>query len=411
MMDPVFLDSLKQNMRHCSRNDTVATIHGSMAEWLRGRGCAAGNGQLMPVSHLADALGVARQTVQKVYQLLEAEKLIYRQPNERIWYMKRIRRSNLQNIALILPMMFSDYYLPSTEYGQRHFGVYSGIADRAMELGYALVPRQLPPPGASRTEILAAIDDIRQHYSGVIHLGERRYDSDPPLAELVAQSDLPQIAIDCEFSQPWIGSVTFDPDQVAHTVSSYLRENGHRRIGIVYPHIKMNPKNPACSYMMIERETVLKPFAESSMRFDRIFEIVSGAHSFGEDFEKQVFRTVKAPDAPTAFWCRDDISAMKLIQVLKEFGCSVPDDFSVLGFDDLPLAATFDPPLTTLRNPIYELGYTAMTHLDCYIRCGLDAFRRVTRLAPVLCIRESVSARNASHHKKQFNPKEKENIK
>ena len=106
-----------------------------------------GNGQLMPVSHLAEALGVARQTVQKVYQLLEAEKLIYRQPNERIWHMRCSRRSNLQNIALILPMMFSDYYLPSTEYGQRHFGVYSGIADRAMELGYALVPRQLPPPG------------------------------------------------------------------------------------------------------------------------------------------------------------------------------------------------------------------------------------------------------------------------
>ena len=411
-MDPVFLDNLKQNMRHCGRNDTVATIHGSMAEWLRGRGGAAGNGQLMPVSHLADALGVARQTVQKVYQLLEAEKLIYRQPNERIWYMRRIRSSNLQNIALILPMMFSDYYLPSTEYGQRHFGVYSGIADRAMELGYALVPRQLPPPGASRPEILAAIDDIRQHYSGVIHLGERHYDSDPPLAELVAQSDLPQIAIDCEFSQPWIGSVTFDPEKVAHTVSSYLRENGHRRIGIVYPHERVKQKYPVCSYMMIERETVLKPFAESSMRFDRIFEIISGAsHSFVENGEKQLFRAVKAPDAPTAFWCRGDLLAMRLIQILKKFGCSVPDDFSVLGFDDIPLAATYDPPLTTLRNPIYELGYTAMSHLDRYIRLGLDSFPRVKRLAPELCIRKSVAARNPFQQKIHLNSKEMEIIK
>lgn len=412
MMDPVFLNKLKQSMRHCGRNDTVATIHSSMLEWLRGRDAPAGNGQLMPVSHLADALGVARQTVQKVYQLLEAEKLIYRQPNKRIWYMKHSRHSNLQNIALILPMMFSNYYLLSTEYGQRHFGVYSGIADRAMELGYALVPRQLPPPGASRPEILAAIDDICQHYSGVIHLGERHYDSDPPLAELVAQSDLPQIAIDCEFAQPWIGSVTFDPDKVAHTVSSYLRENGHRRIGIVYPHKRVKQKYPACSYIMIEQETVLKSFAESSMRFDKIFEIVSGAsHSFGEDGGKQVFRTIKAPDAPTAFWCRGDLLAMRLIQILKKFGCSVPDDFSVLGFDNIPLAAISDPPLTTLQNPIYKLGYTAMTHLDRYIRLGLDSFPRVKRLAPELCIRKSVAARNPFQENIQLNSKEMEKIK
>lgn len=409
MMDQTFIDCLKQSMRQCSRNDTVTAIHDSVAEWLRNRRSNSESDQLMPVSHLADALGVARQTVQKVYLLLESEKLIYRLPKERVWYMRRPRGSNLQNIALILPVMFSDYYLPTTEYGQRHFGVYSGIADRAMELGYALVPRQLPAPGASRSEILAAVEELKQHYAGVIHLGERHYDSDLPLAELTAQDDLPQMAIDCEFvNEPWIGSVTFDPDHVAHTVTSYLRENGHRTIGIVYPHRRLTKRVPVCSYMMIEQKTVLEAFAKTPMKFDKIFEIVSGSHFFGSEFEKQVFSTIKAPDAPTAFWCRDDITAMELIRVLKKFGCAVPRDFSVVGFDDLSMPPTFEPPLTTLRNPIYELGYTAMSHLDGYIRHGLGSFERVTRLSPVLCIRKSVAAKKNSSENIQINSKEKE---
>ena len=81
--------------------------------------------------------------------------------------------------------MFSDYYLPSTEYGQRHFGIYSGIADRAMERGYALIPYRLPPPEASRQEIAASVEELVRNYAGVIHLGGRQYDVDPPLAGLV----------------------------------------------------------------------------------------------------------------------------------------------------------------------------------------------------------------------------------
>ena len=82
---------------------------------------------------------------------------------------------------------------------------------------------------------------------------------------------------------------------------------------------------------------------------------------------------------------------MELIRILKSAGYSVPEDFSVIGFDDLSGAGTFDPPLTTLRNPVYELGYTAMSLLDQYITHGLGSIQRLTRLAPVLCIRKSVS--------------------
>ena len=384
-MELAFLRNLQEKMCNCSRNSTIPVIYEAFSEWLRLHRREIAGKALPPINRVSRALGVARQTVRKVYLRLEVEHLIVRRQHERNWFVTPLKRSGPQNIALILPTMFSDYYLPSTEYGQRHFGIYSGIADRAMERGYALIPYRLPPPEASRQEIAASVEELVRNYAGVIHLGGRQYDVDPPLAGLVARNDLPQI-----------GVVSFDFQQVAHTVASFLRENGHRRIGIVYP-LRTEPvRVPEFHYIMNDRATVLEPFLREPMRFDRIFEIVSERHQFGEPFREQIREAMEDPEPPTAFWCRDDISAMELIRVLRSFRCDVPEDFSVIGFDDLSAAESFDPPLTTLRNPVYELGYQAMYLLDSYIMQGVDSIAHITRLAPVLCVRKSVGARRIS---------------
>ena len=54
-----------------------------------------------------------------------------------------------------------------------------------------------------------------------------------------------------------------------------------------------------------------------------------------------------------------DVVALGAIGALREAGRRVPDDVSVVGFDDIPLAAYFDPPLTTVRLPAFELGQAA----------------------------------------------------
>lgn len=390
MNEQLPLDSLLNELQNCRRNDTIIVIQKILADWLRSNRFVGQNTVMQPVSRLATQLNVARQTIQKVYLQLEAEQLIFRREHESIWRIRSSRNSNLLNIALILPAMFSDYYLPSAEYGQRHFGVYSGMTDRAMELGYALVPRQLPPPDAPKEDIFEAIEEFKSHYIGVVHVGERGFANDLPLLELLTQQDIPQIAIDCEFDYPWIGSVTFDPEYVARIVGNCLREYGHRNIGLVYPRIHAPERIPNCTYLMITQKAILDAFHRIPIKFNRIFEIVTDHHEFGAKFEKQVLNAVRSPRAPTAFWCRDDISAMELIRFLNSIGYSVPRDFSVIGFDDLPASENFDPPLTTLRNPIYELGYTAISHLDDCIRHGPGSFKRITRLPPILNLRKSV---------------------
>jgi len=65
----------------------------------------------------------------------------------------------------------------------------------------------------------------------------------------------------------------------------------------------------------------------------------------------------------TAIFAFNDLSAMGAIVALREAGINVPSDVSVVGFDDIPSAATNNPPLTTVRQPLQEMGRVAATML------------------------------------------------
>ena len=93
---------------------------------------------------------------------------------------------------------------------------------------------------------------------------------------------------------------------------------------------------------------------------------------------------------PTALFCGNDDSAIGALRHLRDLGLRVPDDISVVGFDDTPIAMAADPPLTTLRQPRYEIGVTAMTML-LDILAG-TAGVETARLMPVdMILRESTA--------------------
>jgi DNA-binding LacI/PurR family transcriptional regulator len=71
---------------------------------------------------------------------------------------------------------------------------------------------------------------------------------------------------------------------------------------------------------------------------------------------------------PEAVFVASDVVAMGAIQAIKRAGLRVPDDLAVVGFDDVPLAGYYDPPLTTIRLPAYGLGWAAGDRLVRMIR-------------------------------------------
>src|SRR5690606_41159578 len=61
-------------------------------------------------------------------------------------------------------------------------------------------------------------------------------------------------------------------------------------------------------------------------------------------------------EAPTAVFAANDVMAIGALLAAREAGLRVPDDVSIAGFDGIPMAEVVDPPLTTVQQPIYELG-------------------------------------------------------
>jgi LacI family repressor for deo operon, udp, cdd, tsx, nupC, and nupG len=76
-----------------------------------------------------------------------------------------------------------------------------------------------------------------------------------------------------------------------------------------------------------------------------------------------IARLFAAKEPPTAVFCFNDEMALGAIRWLKSSGRSVPNDVSVVGFDDIEFASFCDPPLTTIEQPTREIGNKAMSVL------------------------------------------------
>jgi LacI family transcriptional regulator, galactose operon repressor len=90
----------------------------------------------------------------------------------------------------------------------------------------------------------------------------------------------------------------------------------------------------------------------------------------------------------TAVVCYNDLSAIGAIRAFIDHGLQVPDDISVVGFDDIEGASYHNPSLTTIRQPLHEMGLSAARILLRQIR-GLETFPPIVPMTPELVIRES----------------------
>lgn len=99
-------------------------------------------------------------------------------------------------------------------------------------------------------------------------------------------------------------------------------------------------------------------------------------------------KTLAADDAMTAVFVANDQMALGVLRALHEAGRRVPQEVSVVGFDDVPEAAYFTPPLTTVRQDFREVGRRALELLLGQLRGQADAERRAV-IAPQLVVRAS----------------------
>jgi LacI family transcriptional regulator len=99
-------------------------------------------------------------------------------------------------------------------------------------------------------------------------------------------------------------------------------------------------------------------------------------------------RLLDLPEPPTAIFASNDLSAFGAMEAIRERGLSIPEDISILGFDDIPQASIVYPKLTTIRQPLDQMGRVAAKMLLEHIENPERSLRRVT-LSTHLIIRDS----------------------
>jgi LacI family transcriptional regulator len=186
------------------------------------------------------------------------------------------------------------------------------------------------------------------HVDGII-LSSPVTDCEPVLRTLEAMN-VPFVRISPGTNHALTSSVFMDDVQAADDMTSHLINIGHRRIGF----IKGHPNHMASDDRLFGYRRALdragipyEPQLVATGEFD--FESgVSGGRYF-----------LDLPEPPTAIFASNDDMAAGVLSVAHERNLSLPGDLSVAGFDDTTLARTVWPPLTTIRQPMFELAHTA----------------------------------------------------
>lgn len=176
-----------------------------------------------------------------------------------------------------------------------------------------------------------------------------------------------------------VNSVSVDNLEGVRLVLEYLIERGHRRVG----YISGNPNSS-------DGPERLKAFKALSKQFnlDQDEElIVYGDFTF-ESGEKEIVKLLDLKRRPTAIFAASDYMAIGAMRIIKARGLSIPKDIALIGFDNTLETAYVEPGLTTIRQPLQEMGEKAV---DLAIRSmrDPDAAPQTLVLKPELIKRQS----------------------
>lgn len=137
---------------------------------------------------------------------------------------------------------------------------------------------------------------------------------------------------------------------------------GHRKLAIISAGTSQNDRAAA------RRDGITRAMAQAGLDpTTLLFEETT----YGIDEGAAAFQKLMAlPDRPTAVLCGNDVLAVGALRRARELGISVPDDVSVVGFDDIELAQVAYPALTTVHVPHHEMGRKAGRALAKLLRDG-----------------------------------------
>jgi DNA-binding LacI/PurR family transcriptional regulator len=219
---------------------------------------------------------------------------------------------------------------------------------------------------------------------------------DLSLLEDLSDRNLPTVLVGREVETPAISSVMVDNEAGGYTAIEHLYRLGHREIGIICGPRRLIDSRLRWKGMRRFAQKVglrlnpvlirnLPDISNSASSFDGSLDITREFLASGENF--------------TALIAFDDISAFGAIRALQEKGLHVPQDCSVIGFDDSPAAALYTPSLTTVRQPMLQMGEYAAECILQWLQPGgqeAQSFLGQSHLMPAELVVRGSTAQEAA---------------
>lgn len=292
---------------------------------------------------LNDVLGVSISDVTRKRVLDAARELDYH-PNIAG---KKLVSGKSYTIGLVLcqspEQIFTDAFLPQ---------VILGVEQAAIQQGFHVLLKPIDPGENGGYASL-----IREnHVDGILLSGPRQ--DDTALVRL-HEEGVP-IMLMGQLPDTAIPFVDVDATAGAQAVVGHLIAMGHQRIGMI--------TNAPLTYTSAQqrRDGYLQALEEAGLPGDDQL-IQEGSYTPSSGFEAMSALLEILPRI-TAVFVASDVVAMGALLAIKRGGLHIPEDIAVAGFDDIPLAEFFDPPLTTVHLPAYGLGWAAGERLIRLIR-------------------------------------------
>ncbi len=252
-----------------------------------------------------------------------------------------------------------------------------GFEEECHRLGYEMVisraDQRTPDYELQVRELL------NEQGAAVVVLATEMMDGD---LEPYRNAPCPLVILDHWTESMEFNSVLINNADAARMMTEHLLENGHTEVGYLRGAFRIK----GFRSRFVGFQTALK---KRKIPYKEEYTVTLGTSSNGA-YQDMLRYLQKNPRLPTAFFADNDMIALGAMKALQEMGMRIPEDVSIVGFDDLPFCEISSPPLTTLRVPNREMGKMAVRRLAEMIEgIAADAVIK-TQVCPRIVYRSTV---------------------
>ena len=294
-------------------------------------------------------------------KVLEAVKKLNYKPNMAA---RTLKAGGNRLIGLIIPDIVNPYY-PQ---------IVKTLEDLALQAGYSII----------LCDARGDVEREKTYFEAFQHLCVDGILYVPSTENVDAAREyadrIPMVIINRTFDIN-VPCINIDNRDAAHTAVRYLIENGHRRIAVCV-------NNTHQQYNAERMEGAQKAFEESDITAYRDYLMENVLDE--EDAYQRTLEMMKREDRPTAVFVFNDNMALSVYRGILDCGLRIPDDVSVVGFDDIPYAQYMAPPLTTIRHATYDTLKIIFDHLKQQIDTREFGEGSITYYKAKLVVRNSV---------------------